>query len=162
MNDRWILKHFIMAAVVSSYSKDNSVKCGAVIVRQDNSIASTGYNGFPRGVDDTIKERYERPIKYLFTEHAERNAIYNSHENLKDYSIFIYTHPQKLSVCSDCARAIIQSGISDVYLQSIDTEQRWEESCQVGIDMLKESYVNLLIKDIPDLSDIIKAINKKF
>jgi dCMP deaminase len=49
-----------------------------VIVRSDRLIRSVGYNGFVRGVDDDIASRHERPAKYSWIEHAERNAIYNA------------------------------------------------------------------------------------
>ena len=66
---------FDMCQVVSAKSKDPSTKVGAVIVNSGNSIISTGFNGFPIGIDDHVESRYERPEKYLWTCHAEENAI---------------------------------------------------------------------------------------
>jgi len=65
-----------IAELVCFRSKDRSTKVGAVIVGPDNEIRSTGYNSFVRGINDTIEERQQRPEKYFWFEHAERNAIY--------------------------------------------------------------------------------------
>jgi deoxycytidylate deaminase len=67
-----------IAEQVKLKSKDESTQIGAVIVGIDNEILSTGYNSFPRGMDDSKKERQERPEKYFWFEHAERNVIYNA------------------------------------------------------------------------------------
>lgn len=161
LSKAWILKHMIQAVTVACNSKDDSTQCGAVIVRPDNSICSTGYNGFPRGVKDTISSRNKRPTKYLYTVHAERNAIYNSHDpSLAGYSLFIYTYPKKLFICSICAGAIIQAGITDIYASSGNNESHWEESCDVAKVMFNESGVNIHHPDLPDftaLTDVIES-----
>ena len=77
-NDKWNSRFMDLARLVAGWSKDTSTKVGCVIIGPDKEIRSTGYNGFPRGVDDTIPAGHERPAKYDFTEHAERNAIYNA------------------------------------------------------------------------------------
>ena len=72
-------EYFInIAEQVKLKSKDKNTQIGVVIVGKDNSIVSTGYNSFPRGIDDNIDERQEKPEKYFWFEHAERNAIYNA------------------------------------------------------------------------------------
>jgi dCMP deaminase len=102
MNKSWIRKHFLLAVTVASYSKDSSTQCGAIIVRPDNSVCSTGYNGFPRGVKDTITSRNKRPNKYLYTEHAERNAIYNSHDDsMEGYSLLIQNSYSSVLIVPD-------------------------------------------------------------
>lgn len=108
-NEKWDLRFLEMASLVSTWSKDNSTKVGCVLVRTDKSIVSVGYNGFPRGIDDTIPERSQRPDKYLYTEHAERNALYNS--LLNGSSVIGCTAYSTHLTCSDCARGLIQSGI---------------------------------------------------
>lgn len=67
-----------VAELVASWSKDPSTKTGAIVVGPDREIRATGYNGLVRGVNDDVPERLERPTKYDFFEHAERNAIYNA------------------------------------------------------------------------------------
>ena len=106
-------EYFIkLADVVAEKSKDRSTKVGVVVVGPDREIRSTGYNGFPRGINDDIDERHERPAKYDWTEHAERNAVYNAArmgQSLKDCTMYFNWEP---CPCVDCARAIIQAGIT--------------------------------------------------
>ena len=108
----WDQRWMDLARLVASWSKDRSRKVGAVIVDERNSVVSLGWNGFPRGLDDDVEERHERPAKYQFTEHAERNAIYNAASigaRLLGCRIFVPWFP-----CADCARAIIQSGLTEM------------------------------------------------
>jgi dCMP deaminase len=82
-----------MCLWISKKSKDQSSKVGSVIVDDRKVVISIGWNGFPRGVNDDIKERHQRPIKYKFFEHAERNAIYNAAANgHKTRGCIMYTH----------------------------------------------------------------------
>ncbi len=67
-----------IAEQVKEKSKDINTKIGTVIVGKDKEILSTGYNSFPRGLNDELDERQERPEKYFWFEHSERNAIYNA------------------------------------------------------------------------------------
>ena len=116
-------QHFMsLAYLIAWKSKDPSTKVGAVIVTHEKSILSTGYNGLPRKCHDNIPSRNERPIKYAWYEHAERNAIYNSAKvggsSLSGTIIYTPGLP-----CVDCLRGIIQSGIT-----SIITHQGWREA----------------------------------
>jgi len=132
----WNEYFFEMCRCVSQKSKDRDTKHGCVIVGPDNEPRSTGFNGFPRGVIDSTKfgsfvnnmkiteslvdERCARPEKYIWTEHAERNAIYAAARigtALKGCKIYVTGLP-----CYDCARAIIQSGIIEVFIDKYDEE----------------------------------------
>lgn len=116
-DDRWIG----LASYVAEWSKDRSRKNGAVIVDNRQSVVSLGWNGFPRGIDDDVPERHIRPYKYLWTEHAERNALYNGVAiGAPALGCRVYT---TLYPCADCARAIIQSGIVEV----ICPEPNWDD-----------------------------------
>ncbi len=98
-----------MAYEASSRSTDQSTHAGTIIVRQDNSVLTTGYNGPVRGEENAPQTR---PEKYLHFEHSERNAIYIAAKH------GLATNGCKLYVnflpCADCARAIVQSGIVEV------------------------------------------------
>ena len=135
-DNRWL----DLCDLVAGWSKDRSSKFGCVIVNDRQSVLSLGWNGFPRGINDEVEGRHERPVKYLWTEHAERNAIYNAARNgirLKDSTLYVTSTP-----CSDCARAIIQSGIKRVVSLSIDLDNRkWGDSVQKSLEMFKESEV---------------------
>lgn len=144
----WHLYFNEMAKLVASKSKDRSTKVGVVVVGPDNEVRSTGYNGFPRGIDDSIEERHLRPAKYAWTEHAERNAVYNAARigvSLKGCTMYFDGDPYP---CQDCARAVIQSGISTVVGTDIPFEgvgQQWKESCALGKQMLEEAGVKIIV-----------------
>ena len=103
---RWVEYFQNLAHQVKLKSKDERTQIGAVIVGEDKEIVSTGYNSFPRGLDDSIKLRQERPEKYYWFEHAERNAIYNAARigvSTKGCTMYLSCGIP----CVDCARGII-------------------------------------------------------
>lgn len=111
----WPNYYFTIAHAVKLKSKDIHTQIGAVIVGSDGEIVSTGYNSLPRGINDFIPERFQRPEKYNWMEHAERNAIYNAARigvSTKNCEMYMTCDIS----CIDCARAIIQSGISKIHL----------------------------------------------
>ena len=97
---------------VSRRSKDPNTKLGAVVVGPAHEIRATGYNSLVRGIRDDVPERLVRPEKYLWMEHAERNAIYNAARHgvqMQGCTLYVELLP-----CMDCARAIVQAGIKEV------------------------------------------------
>lgn len=142
----WIDYFINIAENVKLKSKDDNTQIGAVIVGIDNEILSTGYNSFVRGLDDTKIERQERPEKYFWFEHAERNAIYNAARvgtPLKGASMYMTSGPP----CMDCARGIVNSGIVKVYCKSICTtknKELWEESQKRSLVMLSECGIEVV------------------
>lgn len=138
-----------LASEVSKKSKDTSTKVGAVIVGPDKEIRSTGYNDLPRGVNDdpeVFKARRERPEKYMWTEHAERNAIYNAARHgtsLDGCSIYLNVGG---APCADCTRAIIQSGIKKIYVNghTFKSSGDWDKSTQISRTMAEEAGVEIL------------------
>jgi len=102
--------------MVSARSKDPNTQIGCVIVGPAHEIRSTGYNSLPRGIRDDVTERFERPAKYLWMEHAERNAICNAARAgtaTEGCTIYVEIMP-----CMDCARAIVQAGIVEVVVSA--------------------------------------------
>lgn len=143
--NKWDDKFMELASHVSTWSKDRSTKCGCVIVGPDKEIRSTGYNGMPRGVDDEVDQRHIRPTKYLWFEHAERNAIYNAARMgtpLLGCTLYVRWFP-----CADCARAAIQAGIKEIVCDTIDLNDpknsRWFENMAIVPQMLREAGVRL-------------------
>jgi dCMP deaminase len=111
-----------MAEFVSSKSKDPSTKVGCVIAGEDNEILSTGFNGFARGIDETIRSRWQRPDKYKWVIHAESNAIANAARvgvSLKGSTLYMNYTP-KDTLCDTCAPLIIQAGIVKIVGPNID------------------------------------------
>jgi dCMP deaminase len=108
----WDEYYLEICRVVALRSKDPHTQIGCVIVGPAHEIRSTGYNSLPRGIRDDVPERFERPTKYLWMEHAERNAIYNAARAgtaTEGCTIYVEIMP-----CMDCARAIVQAGITEV------------------------------------------------
>jgi dCMP deaminase len=142
----WTEYFLNIAEQVKLKSKDQSTQIGSVIVGMDNEVLSTGYNSFPRGMDDTLQERQERPEKYFWMEHSERNAIYNAARigvSLKNSTIYITSGLP----CSDCARGIVNSGIKKVYCKKVCTtknREKWEESQNRTLQMFKECGVEVI------------------
>jgi dCMP deaminase len=108
----WDKYYLDICKVVGLRSKDPNTQLGCIIVGPKKEIRSTGYNSFPRGIRDDVPERLVRPTKYLWIEHAERNAICNAARAgtaTEGCTIYVEIMP-----CMDCARAIVQAGIVQV------------------------------------------------
>ena len=81
---------------------------------EDNKILSMGYNGFPKGCSDDefpwAREGDSLHTKYFYVTHSELNAILNYRGgSLEGAKLYVSLFP-----CNECAKAIIQSGISEV------------------------------------------------
>lgn len=136
---KWIRRYLHLAKIFASWSKDPSTQVGAVIVGDKGQIISQGYNGFPRGVLDH-KSRYDdRPTKYKYVVHAEMNAILNALYNGSSVvGATLYVHA--LPVCNECAKAIIQSGIKRVVMDT-PINERWQESWEITRTMFHEAGI---------------------
>ena len=136
----WHNRFLDLASVIAQWSKDPSTKVGAVITRPDRTIASVGYNGFPRGVDDAPEIYEDRPTKYMRVVHAEANAILSAREPLHGYTLYVYPlHP-----CSNCSGLIIQAGIKRVYYKyGSDSTRRtaWAADHTQMVEMFEQAGV---------------------
>jgi dCMP deaminase len=133
-----------IAHQVKLKSKDKYTQIGAVVVGSDNQIVSTGYNSFPRGIDDSVDERQERPEKYYWFEHAERNSLYNAAligVSTKGCTMYLTCGIP----CSDCARGIINSGISKIVCERVGgaVGNLWDEHAKRSIEMFNEAGVKI-------------------
>ena len=146
---RWVEYFRELAHVVKKKSKDNRTQIGAVIVGKDKEIVSTGYNSFPRGIDDNMLERQERPEKYFWFEHGERNAIYNAARigvSTKGTTMYLSCGIP----CADCARGIINAGISRIFCEKGNhgaNGVKWEESAERSWEMFREAGVQVCFYD---------------
>jgi dCMP deaminase len=112
----WDRYYLDICKVVAARSKDPNTQIGCVIAGPAHEIRTTGYNSFPRGIRDDVPERLQRPTKYHWMEHAERNAICNAARcgtPLEGCSIYVEIMP-----CMDCGRAIVQAGIREVVISA--------------------------------------------
>lgn len=139
MTKTWSEYFLEMAHLVASKSKDPNTKVGCVVITEDKVVAATGYNGLPRGVEDR-PERMERPAKYLWTNHAEENAVAQAARvgaKLKGGTAYVTHMP-----CSRCARTLIQAGIIKVVIDGGSTSMPMEEF-DVAMKMFREAGVEL-------------------
>lgn len=139
MTSKWDKRFMGLAKLVATWSKDKSTGVGAVIVNDEKKVLSLGFNGFPRGVDDDVVERHESPLKFHYTEHAERNAINEAETSLREGTLYCTFFP-----CSDCARSIIQKSIKRVVAPKPDfSDPRWGEGHKISQEMFEESGVEV-------------------
>lgn len=142
---KWRDRYWDIAKSVASWSKDPSRKIGAVAVDTVKKIIlSTGYNGFPRGIEDTESRLNDRETKYQFVSHAEANVIYNatySGVSLNGADLYVYGLP----VCNECAKGIIQVGIKRVLiLTNAEIPEIWTDSWKKSKTMFDEAGVESL------------------
>lgn len=137
---KWHKRFLDLARLISTWSKDPSTKCGAVITR-DRFIVSVGYNGFPQGCDDSDELYTNKNRKYERVIHAEMNAILSAQQSLVGCNIYIYPVPP----CARCATAIIQTGIKEIYTLEPNRSfvDRWFKSLYEGQFMCREAGVSL-------------------
>jgi len=136
LSSKWDKRFMQMAKFVSTWSKDPSTQVGSIAVRNRTVIAQ-GYNGFPRGIDDTTTRLDNRTEKYKFMVHAEMNVIYNAAENgvsLKDSTVYVYGLP----VCSECAKGLIQAGIKRIVTPYQTVPENWQVSTTASQSMFGE------------------------
>jgi dCMP deaminase len=144
----WDVLFMKMAYLAATKSKDTRTKIGAFVVGPNNEPISFGFNGFPRKVDDSKLKRFDRPLKYLFTEHAERNSLYTLPRTgatiLPGSKMYTNGIP-----CADCGRGIIQVGITEVIVHEPweiifhYLYNTWTESCNTTVEMFEESGVKV-------------------
>ena len=135
---KWDKRFLELAKLVGSWSKDPSTQVGAVIVDSNNRIVSIGFNGFPKGVEDSEKRLMDRDEKYGIIVHAEANALMFANGSVEGCTL--YTFP--FQPCSRCAGLIIQSGIKRVVCPK-SNDERWRKNFELSRQLLDESGIIL-------------------
>lgn len=138
--DKWDRRFLHLAAHIAHWSKDPSTQVGCVVVGLDREIRSTGFNGFPRGIDDTLARLQDREHKYALICHAEENAIMHAARigvSLKGCVAYVTWPP-----CTRCARSLIQAGVQTVvYPQEVAIPQRWVADFELSSAMFTEAGI---------------------
>jgi len=134
-----------IAEVVRQKSKDPSSKIGAVLVR-DNVVVSTGFNGFPRGIEEIADQtRWERPAKYQYVSHAEANAILNAGRNgiqTTGTTLYLVGFGPPTVPCVECTKTVIQAGVVRVVGRPyIPAREDWKDDLNFANELLKEAKV---------------------
>jgi dCMP deaminase len=135
---RWDARFMELARLVSTWSKDPSTVVGAVIVDANRRILSTGYNGFPEGIDDSPEKYEDREHKYAHVVHAELNAILDAGGRNIPQGSTLYLWGLPGPPCSGCAKHVIQTGIVRVVSRSGPYAARWAKEFEQARAMLDE------------------------
>lgn len=134
-------EYMAIAELTATNSKDRSTKTGCVIVSYDHIVRAVGFNSFPKGVTDT-EVRHLRPEKYHWTEHAERNAIYDAARrgvSLDGCTAYVNWYP-----CIDCARALVQVGVTSVVCRPVNMDHpKYAEDFKRAATMFSEAGVSV-------------------
>lgn len=139
-SNKWDKRYLALAKHISTWSKDPSRKIGAVAVGPKGQVLAQGYNGFPRGIDDTLTRYTNREKKYELIVHAEMNVIYNASYNgtsLDGSTLYVYGLP----VCSDCAKGVIQVGVKRVVMADLPLPEHWKKSCERTKELFDEAKI---------------------
>ena len=142
MSLKWDQRFLDLARHISEWSKDPSTQVGCVVVGPDRGIRSTGFNGLPRGIEDTAERLGTRELKYPLICHAEENAIMHAARiglALKGCTAYVTWPP-----CTRCARSLIQAGVHEiVYPADSEIPERWAEDFRISKMMFDEADVSV-------------------
>jgi dCMP deaminase len=151
MKPTWTQYFLGMAKVASQRSHDIHTKHGCVITDRNNRILGVGYNGFPKQLDDS-QLPLDRPEKYHWMIHAERNALSNC--IVRPDNGIAYVTGQ---CCNDCIMALWQEGITKVVMSDSHGTHKFDENSQKIFDhFIKLS--NLEIERVSVNLDWIKEL----
>lgn len=146
MSIKWDRRFLKLARHISSWSKDPSTQVGCVITGADREIRSTGFNGFPRGIEDSAERLEKRELKYPLICHAEENAIMHAARigvSLKACTAYVTWPP-----CTRCARSLVQAGVREVvYPDQLDIPERWREDFEMSSGMFAEA--GIVVRPVP-------------
>lgn len=143
MSDKWDRRFLALAEHIGSWSKDPSTKVGCVIVDPERVVVATGYNGFPRGCDDSPELYADRERKYRRIVHAERNALLFACRPVRGCTVYTTPFPP----CAPCAAMLIQAGIVRVVAPKPSAElfDRWGGDLKEAAALFAEAGVELCL-----------------
>lgn len=152
-------EYFMGVALLSAHrSKDPNTQVGACIVNDKNKIVGAGYNGLPMGCDDDEfpweKEGDFLQTKYPYICHAELNAILNNiGMDLRGCKMYTALFP-----CNECAKAIIQAGITEIIYLS--DKYAGTDTAKASRLMLQKAGINCR-KAITTIGSLVLSFNEK-
>lgn len=139
--NKWDRRYLDVAKEVASWSKDPSSQVGSIAIGPSGEQLSNGFNGIPRGLKDTHDRLNTRELKYQYVVHSEQNLIYNACRtgtSLMGSTVYVYGLP----VCPECAKGLIQVGVSRVVMQHGEiTNPKWEEDHTLTESMFLEANI---------------------
>lgn len=143
-----LLRFLPDAVAAMGRSKDRSTKVGAIAIDDNYCLKGSGYNGFPRGVNDDLDHRHERPLKYRWTVHAEMNVIAQAARPVLEGTTLLLT---SLHPCATCAGLIVQAGIKRVVTRRTEQITRiesgredWDNEAKIAMQIFREAGVEVI------------------
>lgn len=143
--DRWDARHMALAIHVSAWSKDPSTKVGAVLVGKNQRDIALGYNGFPPGIGDSSERLLDRRVKYLLTQHAERNVLDNARFEVSGSTLITTAYP-----CVECAKSIVSKGVSRLVTTPRPApigEPSWRDTLEWSENLFREAGLEVRVWD---------------
>lgn len=139
--NKWTGRMMNVAREIASWSKDPEHKVGAVIMDQYHYIVSSGFNGFPAGVED----KYDNlpnisRIKSKISIHAEANALLRAGERARGCTLFV----TPFGPCISCASLIVQAGIANVIYERLYELNSWSDEQAEAICMLYRANIKVI------------------
>lgn len=141
--EKWDLRFLELAHHVATWSRDPSTKVGAVVVDDFQTVKGMGYNGFPRGVNDTPARYDDRETKYKFIVHAEVTALINANSSVRGCTLYVWPTLMIPPSCPECCKSIIQHGIRRIVCYDVPTTGRWQDMAPISQTMLSEAGVTI-------------------
>ena len=148
----WIDYFLGLAKVISQRSHDIHTQHGCVITDQNHRILGVGYNGFPKGMEDS-KLPIHRPEKYHWMIHAERNALSNC--VIRPDTGIAYVTGQS---CNDCIMALWQEGIKKVVMSNSHGTKLFDKESKNRFDFFVEQTGIEVVRYTPNF-DWIREID---
>lgn len=158
VTNRWDLHFLRLALDNATMSKDPRTQVGSVIVGPDREIRSAGFNGFPRGIADTLERLHDRETKMKLVVHGEMNAILNAARigiSTKGCSLYLAATDETGLVwggppCTRCVVEIIQAGITEIVSFGVKSApSRWHDDLAFARKLLDE--VGIVYREIPSV-----------
>ena len=150
-------EHFLNLSLQhAKLSKDPRTQVGSLIVGPDRELLSAGFNGFPRGIEDTPERLNDRDMKLKLVVHAEMNAILAAARNgVRLKGCTLYLAATKLETgkvwggppCTRCTVEILQAGIVEIVSHPIkDIPSKWHEDLAVQAVRAADALISELRK----------------
>lgn len=150
MNNRWDEYFLGLCLANAKMSKDPNTQVGSVVVGPDNELRASGFNGFPRGIDDAQYRLKDRETKNRLMVHAERNCICSAARvgvSLKGCTLYLACTDETGEIwggppCTPCTIEIIQAGITNIVSRPMKQVSKWREDLEFARNLLREANID--------------------
>jgi dCMP deaminase len=142
MNSKWKKRFLTLAKFVAEWSKDPKAKVGAVLVNRSGVPIALGFNGFPSGVEDSLRRLKDKETKLDMIVHAEQNVLLIAGPGSEGADLYVWGKP----VCSKCAGPIIQAKVGRIIAfdpKKMEGKSKWKLTGIRAVKMFREAHVKV-------------------